>query len=52
MRRANPVFALWTDPAHLATRWGPAGFSATTSAFDPRVRTLARPGGHLATLRS
>lgn len=33
------VFALWTDPAHLAQWWGPDGFTTTTSAFD------MRPGG-------
>ena len=33
------VFAVWTDPQHLAQWWGPNGFTTTTSAFD------ARPGG-------
>jgi uncharacterized protein YndB with AHSA1/START domain len=33
------VFAVWTDPKHLAQWWGPNGFTTTTSAFD------ARPGG-------
>ena len=33
------VFAVWTDPKHLAKWWGPDGFSTTTSAFD------LRPGG-------
>jgi uncharacterized protein YndB with AHSA1/START domain len=28
------VFAVWTDPTHLAQWWGPRGFSTTTSAFD------------------
>jgi uncharacterized protein YndB with AHSA1/START domain len=31
------VFAVWTDPRHLAKWWGPDGFSTTTSAFDLRV---------------
>lgn len=31
------VFAVWTDPTHLAQWWGPTGFSTTTSAFDLRV---------------
>ena len=31
------VFAVWTDPKHLAQWWGPDGFTTTTSAFDPRV---------------
>ena len=33
------VFAVWTDPKHLAQWWGPNGFTTTTSAFD------TRPGG-------
>jgi uncharacterized protein YndB with AHSA1/START domain len=33
------VFAVWTDPKHLAQWWGPDGFSTTTLAFD------FRPGG-------
>jgi len=33
------VFAVWSDPQHLAQWWGPNGFTTTTSAFD------ARPGG-------
>jgi uncharacterized protein YndB with AHSA1/START domain len=28
------VFAVWTDPEHLAQWWGPIGFTTTTSAFD------------------
>ena len=28
------VFAVWTDPKHLAQWWGPIGFTTTTSAFD------------------
>jgi uncharacterized protein YndB with AHSA1/START domain len=31
------VFAVWTDPKHLARWWGPDGFTTTTSAFDLRV---------------
>lgn len=31
------VFAVWTDPKHLAKWWGPDGFTTTTSAFDFRV---------------
>jgi uncharacterized protein YndB with AHSA1/START domain len=31
------VFAVWTDPKHLAKWWGPDGFSTTTSVFDFRV---------------
>jgi uncharacterized protein YndB with AHSA1/START domain len=31
------VFAVWTDPKHLAQWWGPDGFTTTTSAFDLRV---------------
>ena len=33
------VFAMWTDPKHLAQWWGPNGFTTTTYAFD------FRPGG-------
>jgi uncharacterized protein YndB with AHSA1/START domain len=33
------VFALWTDPVHLAQWWGPNGFTTTTHGFD------MRPGG-------
>jgi uncharacterized protein YndB with AHSA1/START domain len=33
------VFEAWTTPEHLATWWGPNGFTTTTSAFD------MRPGG-------
>jgi uncharacterized protein YndB with AHSA1/START domain len=28
------VFAVWTDPEHLAQWWGPIGFTTTTSAFE------------------
>jgi uncharacterized protein YndB with AHSA1/START domain len=28
------VFAVWTDPQHLAKWWGPDGFTTTTHAFD------------------
>ena len=28
------VFAVWTDPKHLAQWWGPIGFTTTPSAFD------------------
>ena len=31
------VFAVWTDPKHLAQWWGPDGFTTTTSAFDMRA---------------
>ena len=31
------VFAVWTDPKHLAQWWGPDGFTTTTSAFDMRT---------------
>ena len=31
------VFAVWTDPKHLAQWWGPNGFTTTTSAFDMRA---------------
>jgi uncharacterized protein YndB with AHSA1/START domain len=31
------VFAVWTEPHHLAQWWGPDGFSTTASAFDMRV---------------
>jgi uncharacterized protein YndB with AHSA1/START domain len=34
------VFAMWTDPKHLAQWWGPNGFTTTTHAFD------FRPGGN------
>lgn len=30
------VFAVWTDPEHLAQWWGPHGFSTTTHSFDMR----------------
>jgi uncharacterized protein YndB with AHSA1/START domain len=33
------VFAVWTDPKHLAQWWGPNGFTTTTHSFD------LRPGG-------
>jgi uncharacterized protein YndB with AHSA1/START domain len=33
------VFAAFTDPKHLAQRWGPNGFTTTTHSFD------FRPGG-------
>jgi uncharacterized protein YndB with AHSA1/START domain len=33
------VFQAFTDPAHLARWWGPAGFTSTFDVFD------ARPGG-------
>lgn len=33
------VFAVWTDPKHLAQWWGPNGFTTTTHAHE------ARPGG-------
>ncbi|MPZ09327.1 MAG: SRPBCC domain-containing protein [Kiloniellaceae bacterium] len=35
------VFKLWTDPAHLAKWWGPAGFTNPVCEFD------ARAGGHI-----
>ena len=33
------VFQAWTDPHHLASWWGPAGFTNTFKEFD------LRPGG-------
>jgi uncharacterized protein YndB with AHSA1/START domain len=33
------VFAVWTDPEHLAQWWGPNGFTTTISEMD------VRPGG-------
>ena len=30
------VFAVWTDPKHLAQWWGPHGFTTTTHSFDMR----------------
>jgi uncharacterized protein YndB with AHSA1/START domain len=33
------VFAVWSDPRHLAHWWGPHGFRTTTHSFD------MRPGG-------
>lgn len=33
------VWRAWTEPEHLARWWGPAGFTNTFHAFDPR------PGG-------
>lgn len=33
------VYSAWTDPAHLKSWWGPAGFSNTFHEFD------LRPGG-------
>jgi uncharacterized protein YndB with AHSA1/START domain len=30
------VFAVWTDPEHLAQWWGPYGFTTTTHSFDMR----------------
>jgi uncharacterized protein YndB with AHSA1/START domain len=35
----NLVFKMWTDPKHLAHRWGPKGFTTTTFAMD------VKPGG-------
>ena len=35
----NQLFDAFTNPAHLATWWGPAGFTNTFHEFDPR------PGG-------
>jgi uncharacterized protein YndB with AHSA1/START domain len=31
------VFQCWTDPAHLARWWGPAGFTNPVCKADPRV---------------
>ncbi|MEQ8766946.1 MAG: SRPBCC domain-containing protein [Planctomycetota bacterium] len=31
------VFAVWTDPAHLAEWWGPRGFRTTTHAMELRA---------------
>lgn len=33
------VFAVWTDPVHIGSWWGPEGFSTTT------YRMEVRPGG-------
>jgi uncharacterized protein YndB with AHSA1/START domain len=33
------VFEAWTDPAHVAHGWGPAGFTVTTHQIE------VRPGG-------
>jgi len=33
------VFAMWTDPKHVAQWWGPNGFSSTIQSMD------VRPGG-------
>jgi uncharacterized protein YndB with AHSA1/START domain len=33
------VFAMWTDPKHVAQWWGPNGFSSTIHSMD------VRPGG-------
>ena len=33
------VFTAWTDPNHLKSWWGPAGFTNTFNEFD------LRPGG-------
>ena len=30
------VFAVWTDPKHLAQWWGPDGFTTTTRSFEMR----------------
>lgn len=35
------VFRVWTDPAHLARWWGPAGFTNPVCEFE------ARPGGRI-----
>ena len=35
------VFAVWTDPQHLARWWGPHGFT------NPECRADARPGGEI-----
>ncbi len=35
------VFQAWTDPAHLAKWWGPAGFTNPVCEWDPR------PGGKI-----
>jgi uncharacterized protein YndB with AHSA1/START domain len=44
------VFAVWTDPEHLAQWWGPHGFTTTTHSFDMRSGGVWRfvmhgPGG-------
>ncbi len=31
------IFTAWTDPKHLASWWGPAGFTNTFHEFDLRV---------------
>lgn len=31
------VWAVWTDPVHLARWWGPDGFTSTIQAFKPWV---------------
>lgn len=31
------VYAAWTEPEHLKTWWGPAGFTNTFHEFDFRV---------------
>jgi uncharacterized protein YndB with AHSA1/START domain len=36
------VFAVWSDPRHLAVWWGPNGFSTTTSSFDMRAGGIWR----------
>jgi uncharacterized protein YndB with AHSA1/START domain len=36
------VFAVWTDPAHLAQWWGPNGFTTTTHSFDMRAGGIWR----------
>jgi len=40
------VFAVWTDPKHLAQWWGPLGFTTTSSAFDWREGGVWRVDMH------
>jgi len=44
------VFAVWTDPAHMAQWWGPDGFSVTTTKMEVRtggewIYTMHGPDG-------
>ncbi len=36
------IFAVWTDPNHLAQWWGPYGFTTTTHSFDMRAGGIWR----------
>jgi uncharacterized protein YndB with AHSA1/START domain len=42
------LFAYWTDPAHLARWWGPAGVTCDSATVDLRVGGAYRIGNRFA----